>query len=364
MVLGFVFSGSMRDRWENLLGKKFLWWKFLHSAFLAYFQQVTDVIELPFLPILAGHVLVTSIDFSSEVGSMLEPIEKQQDKFEPEGSDWKKLAPILGGVVLAVAGFGYAIHEHNNAQTADWQNQQIAAQLDATHKQLDATNSQLNVLAAKVDALNKPAPVAPVAGARGTGTGTASAWGSKRTAAQFKKLQGQVDEQGKAIEAARGDLDSAKTELGGSIAKTHDELVLLQKRGERSYYEFDLSKSKQYARTGPMGVSLRKANVKNGYADLQLIVDDHTLTQKHVNLFQPAMFYDPDSQQPMEIVINDITKDHIHGYISAPKYRKSELTAMANTSSAQGDNSGPVNSNNQAAATRQKLPVPKGDPND
>jgi hypothetical protein len=299
---------------------------------------------------------------------MLEQVGRTQEQSgpEPERSDWKKLAPVLGGVVLAVAGFGYAIHEHNSAQTADWQNQQMAAQLDATHKQLDATNSQLNVLAAKVDALNKPAPVAPaaapVASAHGT-TGSGSAWGSKRTTAQFKKLQGQLDEQGKAIEAARTDLDSAKTELGGSIAKTHDELVLLQKHGERSYYEFDLSKSKQYARTGPMSVSLRKANVKNGYADLQLIVDDHTLTQKHVNLFQPAMFYDPDSPQPMEIVINDITKDHIHGYISAPKYRKSELTAMANSSSAQGDDPGPVNSNNQAA-TRQKLPVPKGDPND
>jgi hypothetical protein len=143
--------------------------------------------------------------------------------------------------------------------------------------------------------------------------------------------------------------------------------VLLQKRGERNYYEFDLNKSKQFARTGPMSVELRKANVKKGYADLQLIVDDHTLQQKHVNLFQPAMFYDPDSPQPMEIVINDITKDHIHGYISAPKYRKSELTAMANPNPApapaQGDDSGPVGATAQQPA-RQKLPVPSGGPNE
>jgi hypothetical protein len=30
-------------------------------------------------------------------------------------------------------------------------------------------------------------------------------------------------------------------------------------------------------------------------------------------------------------VINGITKDHIRGYISEPKYRKSELAAMSNT---------------------------------
>ena len=309
---------------------------------------------------------------------MLQEVGRSQDKSEPEPerSDWKRLAPILGAVVLAVAGFGYAIHEHNNAQTANWQSQQMATQLDTTHKQLDATNSQLNVLAAKVDALSKPSPAAPassgaVTGVHGAIAGTGTVWGSKRAAAQFKKLQGQVDEQGKALEAARGDLDStrsdldsAKTELGGSIAKTHDELVLLQKRGERNYFEFDLNKSKQFARSGPMSVQLKKANVKKGYADLQLIVDDHTLQQKHVNLFQPAMFYDPDSPQPMEIVINDITKDHIHGYISAPKYRKSELTAMANTNPAQSNDSGPVSANNAQPATRQKLTVPKGDPNE
>jgi hypothetical protein len=305
---------------------------------------------------------------------MLEEVGRSQGKFEtdPGGSDWKRLAPILGAVVVAVAGVGFAIHERGNAKTLEWQNQQVAAQLDATHKQLDAENSQLNVLAAKVDALNKPSPAVTVAG-----SGAASAHGLRRPAgisdARWKKMQAQLDEQGKAIqqaqsdlESTQGDLASAKTELGGSIAKTHDELVLLQKRGERNYYEFDLNKSKQFARTGPMSVELRKANVKKGYADLQLIVDDHTLQQKHVNLFQPAMFYDPDSPQPMEIVINDITKDHIHGYISAPKYRKSELTAMANASPApaQGDDSGPVGTANAQQPARQKLTVPKEDPNE
>ena len=303
---------------------------------------------------------------------MLESMSKPQEP-ENEKSDWKRLAPILGAVVVAVAGIGYAIHEHNNAQTAAWQSQQMAAQLDATHKQLDATNSQLNVLAAKVDALNRPSPVMP---ARGSGSvnhsaaGSGSASGSvgdgraraRHTARdpRFEKMQSQLDAQNQAIQNTRNDLTSAKTELGGSIAKTHDELVLLQKRGERNYYEFDLTKSKQFQRTGPMSVSLRKANEKKGYADLQLIVDDHTLTQKHVNLFQPAMFYDPDSPQPMEIVINDITKDHIHGYISAPKYRRSELTAMANPAQAQGDDSGAVEVNSRPPA-RQKLPVPKSD---
>ena len=117
-------------------------------------------------------------------------------------------------------------------------------------------------------------------------------------------MQAQLDAQGKAIEETRGDLVSAKTELTGSIAKTHDELVVLEKKGERSYFEFDLQKSKQFAHEGPLGVSLRKANVKHQYADLELMVEDRDLTQKHVNLNQPVMFYQSDTEQPLQVVVN------------------------------------------------------------
>ena len=74
-------------------------------------------------------------------------------------------------------------------------------------------------------------------------------------------------------------------------------------------------------------MKLRKANVKHQFADLDLIVDDRTLTQKHVNLYQPVMFSTPDSPQPVEVVINQIGKNHIHGYIAAPRYRQSELAS-------------------------------------
>ena len=100
-------------------------------------------------------------------------------------------------------------------------------------------------------------------------------------------------------------MNSARQELGGSIAKNHDELVVLQKRGERNYYEFDLAKSKQFQREGPIEISLRKANQKNQYADLQLIVEDRKLIQKHVNAYQPVWFYS-DKEQPIEVVINEV----------------------------------------------------------
>jgi hypothetical protein len=36
-----------------------------------------------------------------------------------------------------------------------------------------------------------------------------------------------------------------------------------------------------------------------------------------------------DRPQPLELVINQITKDHISGYLSEPKYKRSELGQAA-----------------------------------
>ena len=277
----------------------------------------------------------------------------------------RRLFSFVAAVAIGAVGIGYAVHEHNTAQNLAARNQQVTAQNQQMSAQLKATSSELDALNAKVSALStslqpKPAPPAVVA-ANHRGA-------ARRTSVQearFKKLQSQLDAQNKAIEDTRNDLAGTRTELSGSIAKTHDELVVLQKKGERNYFEFDLQKSKsglfsfasgctsQFKREGPVSLCLRKADAKHGYADLQLMVDDRNLSQKHVNLYQPVMYYQPEMQQPLEIVINQIDKDHIHGYVSAPKYRKSDLNI------ASADTSDP--SANPPA--RQKLPAPSADPN-
>lgn len=277
----------------------------------------------------------------------------------------KRVAPYVLAVVVGGSGIGYAVHEHRDAQTQNQQAQSLAAQNAQMTAQLNATNSQMNVLAAKVNNLEtssaaKPSPSAhsgETAGVHGTRARRA---GMKDP--RFDKLQSQVDAQGKEIAQAesnlagtQNDLSSTRTELTGSIAKTHDELVVLEKRGQRNYFEFDLQKSKAFKREGPMSLSLRKANEKHQYADLTLLVDDRNLTEKHVNLYQPVMFYQPGGEQPVEVVINDISKDHIHGYISAPKYQPSELAAMTTDA-----NGGQANGSAQPAQ-REKLTLSSSD---
>ena len=122
-----------------------------------------------------------------------------------------------------------------------------------------------------------------------------------------------------------GKLNSTKDELGGSIARTHEELVAMQKRGERNYNEFTLDKSKDFRKVGPVSLGLRKADTKHKRYNLELIVDDVTLEKKNVSLYEPVYLTLSDRPQPMEVVVNQISKNEIRGYVSQPKYRKSEL---------------------------------------
>jgi hypothetical protein len=263
----------------------------------------------------------------------------------------------IGVIVLAIAlilAGGYAWHEHSAAD-------KLAAQSDAANAALKDTQSQLQLLASKVDAIAskpEPAPVrhAAVRVARGHSRPI-----PRRDDPRWKQFQEQlaaqgkmIDDHGRIIDATRQDLANAKTELNDGIAKNHGEIIVLQKKGERNYFEFDIDKTKTFARTGPVGMRLKKANTKNQYADLELMVDDVKLSQKHVNPMQPVMFYATDNGAPVELVINSIGKNHIKGYVSEPKYKRNELAAMSNANTASAGSGAAA-----AAPQRQKLELPK-----
>jgi hypothetical protein len=145
---------------------------------------------------------------------------------------------------------------------------------------------------------------------------------------RWKKIDAELAKTRSDLETS---IKSSHDELTGSIAKTHDELVALEKKGERSYFEFDLMKSKQFERTGPIGISLRKANTKHKYCDLELRVDDNQVSKKHLNLFEPVYFSPEGYSQPLELVVNRIDKNHIKGYVSIPKYSQARVAATDST---------------------------------
>lgn len=250
------------------------------------------------------------------------------------GTSWLVLCSFL---VLAVGGL-ILIYYNLQQKTMIAQLSSHEAEMNSTitdlRGQVDSTTAKLNDIAAANAASRQAAADAAKNGAR-------TAAGPSRTEAnRLKQIQAGLDEQKKQLQATQddvaktrsdleGNLNSTRDELNGSIAKTHDELVLLEKRGERSYFEFDAPKSKQFERTGPLSISLRRADPKHDNADLVVLVNDREISKKKVNLYEPIWIYETQDAQPVQVVVNNIQKDRVHGYISAPKYSPQDLNAGA-----------------------------------
>src|ERR1700687_837370 len=277
------------------------------------------------------------------------------------GSTTRFRATVAALLAVGVAAVAYAVHEHNVARQLADQNSSVTSTLHTTRDQMSALNARLDALNAERTA-QKPSATHSVLYRKPV---TAARMRQRIDDPRWKKVQGQLDEQGKQIDSTRQDLANTRTELQGSIATTHEELVRLEKKGERSYYEFDLDKSGQVQREGPVGVRLRKANTKHQYADLEMMVDDFTVSKKHVNIYEPVVFYSADRKVPVELVINSIGKNHIHGYVSERKYKGAELEAMANTSASNPANNAatntggvPADSAAKPSPVRQRLEPP------
>src|SRR5947199_8280797 len=241
---------------------------------------------------------------------------------------------LIGGVaLLLVAGlaFGYGYSQKIAVGHLSAQQSAASATIDQLQGQLNAVTTKLNDM---VTAQQAAAQAAEQAVAQKKPVGKHSAPVDKR----YKELKAQLDDQGKQLKDTQDEvaknrtdletsLSSTKDELNGSIAKTHEDLVTLQKRGERNYFEFDLTKSKQFQRFGPLTLSLRRTDAKHANYDLSMVVDDNRLDKKHVNLYEPIWIHSETGGQPVQIVVNKIGRNTVHAYMSAPKYRPSELAA-------------------------------------
>jgi len=230
------------------------------------------------------------------------------------------------------------VRERRHSQQVTRSNEALVTSLRQMQSQVHSLSEKLDARAAEPAAIPPPAPWA--ASRQPGRTGRAAAIPRKtarpvddprwrQMQAKFAHQQEQIDttreEASQARQELQANLNSTRDELGGSIARTHEELAGLQKRGERVYYEFQMDKSKQFHAAGPLSLSLRKVNPKQGYYDMVLVVDDRQLEKKRVNLYEPLMFTLADRPQPVELVVNQINKNQVKGYVSEPRYKKSEL---------------------------------------
>ena len=126
------------------------------------------------------------------------------------------------------------------------------------------------------------------------------------------------------LQSVRGDLSSTNS----VIARNHDELVTLEHRTDRNFYEFTLTKG-QRKPVGTISLELKRVDPKKNIYTLVVYSDDKAVPKPNRGLDEPLQFYSGKDPSLFEVVVNAInSKNQISGYLSTPKNAPSPPTVQ------------------------------------
>ena len=251
--------------------------------------------------------------------------------------------PILFVVLFLVSGYLVYAGIHSR-QGLEMQLAQSNSQISKQGTALDKANSQIDDLKAELDLTSQK-----------LGLTQTQLEAARRTAAVLhreqlqasKNLQSQIGQVQQQSQAGMGQLSNelggTKTDLAatkksladtqsklagtvgdmgvmsGLIAHNQSQLNELVRLGQRDYFKFNLYKSKHPYRVGPIMVQVSHVDQKHWRYNMYVTVSDKRIEKKNKTLYEPVQFYTRDAMAPLEIVVYEIKKNEIVGYLSAPK---------------------------------------------
>jgi cell division protein FtsB len=268
-----------------------------------------------------------------------------EESYRYEATGTPRWIAVLFGVVialLAVLGYaGYSTQARLGQDLADQQKQNkvLTAQLEQANSRVADLKSQMEITVQRVGLTQSEIARAK---SRAEAIRQEQQTSDQKLTAQLNQAQKESDEKigavasevggaKKDIEATKTDLEATKGKLerslgdmnvmSGLIAHNRDDLEDLRRRGDRNYYEFTLQKSKNAQRVGPVQMSLNKTDPKKAKYTITVVADDKTIEKKDKTSGEPVQFYVKGSSRmaPYEIVVFDVGKNQINGYLATPK---------------------------------------------
>jgi len=240
--------------------------------------------------------------------------------------------------VLGYAGYSTQSHMQSDLGKALEQNKVLSAQLEQANSRIADLKGHLEVTEQKVGM--SQAEIAR-ATSRAEAIRKEQVASGQKLAAQLTQVQKESEEKigavatevggaKKDIEATKSDLEATKGKLerslgdmnvmSGLIARNHDDLEELKRRGDRNYYEFTLTKTKTPQRVGPIQINLTKTDPKKSRYTMNVFADDRQIEKKDKTSGEPVQFYVGNSRTGVyEIVVFTVAKNQVTGYLSTPK---------------------------------------------
>jgi DNA repair exonuclease SbcCD ATPase subunit len=274
---------------------------------------------------------------------------------------------LFAGLVIALGGIGYIAMR--NSQLSD----QIAQMQDSTQAQISKLSAATtSLLEERLQSVNQEIDAVKTTGEK---TSTAVRQTRAQAQKQSEELQSKLDEQQKqttdelaqlkdttsntsnTLNAVSSDVNNVKTDVGGVrndvvavktdlgttqsnlektssdlkramgdmgvmsglIATNAKDLSALRALGERNYVEFDISRKDAAKKIGDISVTLKKADIGHNRYTVAVFADDKLVEKRDRTINEPVQLYINGNRLPYEIVVNQVKKDEIVGYLSTPK---------------------------------------------
>jgi chromosome segregation ATPase len=238
-----------------------------------------------------------------------------------------------------------AASEQRITAAADKKNADLAEQLEATNARLSATTETLsqNVGATQKQIEERAQSIMAAQKAQNAETA--------RLAQQQQAAEKQIGAVSTDVASVKTDVGGVKTDvattksdlettksqlqrvmgdagvMSGLIATNHTELEELKHKGDRNYFEFTLQKGAAPTLLATVKLQLKKVDIKHSRYTLDVSADDKNIEKKDKNLDEPVQFYTGKDPVLFELVVNNIDKNKISGYLSTPKNAPQAMSA-------------------------------------
>ncbi len=274
-------------------------------------------------------------------------LDESTDSSQPSGPGTGRLWLAIGALgLIAVVSivFAYQAGERHHAlttqvkalnQTVELMNRRLA-QTDESYAQmqgeLSAVTNRLKLSQSEIAnarAQTKKVRAEQEASLKQMAESVNAELARKADIAKVDELSGNVTGVRKDLDDAKGQWQMARGELGTLIARNHEEIEQLRRMGVRDYFEFELSGKGGRTRVGSVVLELRGTNTKKHLFSVALWADDVRYEKKNRSANEPIYFYVKGTRAPYELVVNEVGKNRVTGYVSSAK---TAVASAANTS--------------------------------
>jgi cell division protein FtsB len=271
------------------------------------------------------------------------PSFQESSQYESAGTP-RWIAVLFGVVIAALVVIGVAGYSTQSRMSQDLaeqqkQNKVLSAELEQANARIADLKSKMEITTQRVGLTQSELAQAK---SRAEAIRKEQQTSDEKLTAQLGQVQKESEEKigavatevggaKKDIEATKTDLEATKGKLerslgdmnvmSGLIARSRDDLDELRRRGDRNYYEFTIVRSKAPQRVGPVQMSLNKTDPKKAQYTITVVADDKTIEKKDKTSGEPVQFYVKGTSRmaPYEIVVFDVGKNQITGYLATPK---------------------------------------------